>query len=164
MIVEKISEALKGMGGKYVLPFCFKNESGARTSHYLIFVSKNVTAYTIMKGIMGAESSKHEQHVPSFSYCTADKSTPLLFELARPLDDLEDMLLDDFAGETLSMKDVFDRHQVGRPYLSKNYKDALKSLERKKKISANPVAANRRKDTFADQVMVAFPRKKKKIS
>jgi hypothetical protein len=91
--VEKISEALQEMGGEYVLPFCFLNEFGTRTSHYLIFVSKHVLGYTIMKGIMGAESSKHEQGVPSFSYCIADETMPVLFELSRPLDDLKEMLL-----------------------------------------------------------------------
>jgi hypothetical protein len=157
MIVEKISEALQELGGKYVLPFCFKDQHGTRTSHYLIFVSKNVTAYTIMKGIMGGESSKQEQNVPSFSYCSADKSMPVLFELARPLDDLKKMLLHEFAGETLTMKEIFDRHQVGRPYLSKNYKAALTSLEKKGKIRAVPAASERRKNTFADGVTVTFP-------
>jgi three-Cys-motif partner protein len=157
MIVEKISEALQEMGGKYVLPFCFKNEHGTRTSHYLIFVSKNVTAYTIMKGIMGGESSKYEQTVPSFSYCSADKSMPMLFELARPLDDLKKMLLQGFAGETLTMKEIFERHQVGRPYLSKHYKAVLMTLEKKGKIQAVPAAAERRKNTFADGVTVTFP-------
>jgi three-Cys-motif partner protein len=85
LIVEAVSEALKEMGGKYVLPFCFKNESGTRTSHYLVFVSKHILGYSIMKEIMGGESSKSEQNVPSFSYCLADKTMPLLFELSRPL-------------------------------------------------------------------------------
>lgn len=44
-IVEELSEALQEMGGKYVLPFCFKNEKGTRTSHYLIFVSKHFKGY-----------------------------------------------------------------------------------------------------------------------
>lgn len=157
VIVEKISEALQDMGGQYVLPFCFKNEKGTRTSHYLNFVTKNVTAYTIMKGIMGKESSTHDQNVPSFSYCVADKSMPVLFELSRPLDDLEKMLCDGFAGQTLTAKEIFDKHQVGRPYISGNYKAALKSLEQKGKITADPCAADRKKDTFADRVVVTFP-------
>jgi three-Cys-motif partner protein len=161
VIVEAISEALKEMGGKYVLPFCFKNEHGTRTSHYLIFVSKHILGYNIMKGIMGGESSKTEQNVPSFSYCVADKSTPLLFELGRPLDDLKDMLLTDFAGRTLTMKEVFDSHHVGRPYLNRNYKEALTILEAKGKVIANPPANNRRRDTFADTVRVKFPVKAK---
>ena len=38
--IVKAAQALKEMGGKYVLPFSFKNESGKRTSHNLVFVSK----------------------------------------------------------------------------------------------------------------------------
>jgi three-Cys-motif partner protein len=161
LVVEAISEALKGMGGKYVLPFCFKNEYGTRTSHYLIFVSKHILGYNIMKSIMGGESSKTEQNVPSFSYCSADKSMPLLFELGRPLDDLEGMLLTEFAGRTLSMKQIFDSHHVGRPYLERNYKDALGKLEVKGKIVADPPAHQRRKNTFGENVKVKFATKAK---
>lgn len=39
-IVEELAQALQELGGKYVLPFCFLNDEGTRTSHYLIFVSK----------------------------------------------------------------------------------------------------------------------------
>ena len=67
-----------------------------------------------MKGIMGRESSKPGQNVPSFSYCAADKSMSVLFELARPLDDLENMLVDEFAGQTLTTEQNFDKHQGGR--------------------------------------------------
>ena len=156
LIVERICEALQEMGGKYTLPFCFKNERGSRTSHYLIFVSKHVLGYNIMKEIMGGESSKTEQNVPSFSYCSADKTMPVLFELARPLDDLEDLLRDAFAGKVLSMQQVYDSHHVGRPYLERNYKAALMSLEAKGSIVAFPPAADRRKNTFAGTVKVAF--------
>lgn len=38
IIVEAICQALKEIGGSYVLPFGFKNESGNRTTHHLIFV------------------------------------------------------------------------------------------------------------------------------
>ncbi len=48
-IVEELSQALKDMGGHFVLPFCFWNEAGSRTSHYLIFVSKHKRGYEIMK-------------------------------------------------------------------------------------------------------------------
>jgi len=67
-IVEEICEALKEMGGEYVLPFRFRHENGNRTSHHLIFVSKHVRGYEIMKEIMAKESSTTEQGVPSFEY------------------------------------------------------------------------------------------------
>lgn len=157
-IVEELAQALKGLGGKYVLPFCFQNDEGTRTSHYLIFVSKHVRGYGIMKDVMARQSSKADQQVPSFTYCPADRKYPLLFELTRPLDDLEQMLLTEFAGRTLSVQDIFDAHNVGRPYLLKNYQTVLKKLERESTISAEP--AKRKANTMAPAVLVTFPPKK----
>lgn len=154
-IVEELAQALQELGGKYVLPFCFLNDGGGRTSHYLIFVSKHVRGYEIMKEVMGKQSSKADQEVPSFSYCPADRKYRLLFELTRPLDDLEDMLLSDFAGQTLSVRQIFDCHQVGRPYLLRNYKSALLKLESEGRIVANP--SKRKANTMADHVQVTFP-------
>jgi hypothetical protein len=144
---------------RYVLPFCFKNDTGTRTSHHLIFVSKHHLGYGIMKDIMAKESSLHEQGVPSFQYSPADKRFPLLFELNRPLDDLEEMLLGQFVGQTLSMNNVYERHHVGRRFINKNYKDALKQIEAKKLISCEP--SKSKIDTFADSVNVTFPAKGK---
>lgn len=50
-ILEELAQAIKAMGGKYVLPFKFKNASGRRTSHSLIFVTKHFKGYEIMKDI-----------------------------------------------------------------------------------------------------------------
>lgn len=158
-IIEAICEALQEMGGQYVLPFRFKNESGSRTSHHLIFVSKSIIGYKIMKEIMAKESSEIKQGVPSFEYSPASQKYPLLFELSRPLDDLEEMLLNDFAGQTLTMQEIFEKHNIGKSYISKNYKDALISLEIKKKIEAYPPLSSRRKGTFSDSVRVTFPSK-----
>jgi hypothetical protein len=158
-IVEELAEALQDLGGRYVLPFSFLNESGSRTSHYLIFVSKHVRGYEIMKEVMAKQSSKAEQGVPSFRYCPADRRYRLLFELSRPLDDLGELLLNDFAGRTLTTRQVFDQHHVGRPYLLKNYKTVLANLERDRLITADPPEAQRRKNTFADGVRVTFPQR-----
>ena len=160
-IVNELTLALKELGGEYVLPFCFKNERGVRTSHHLIFVSKHVRGYEIMKEIMAEYSSKKDQGVPSFEYNPADERYPALFELTRPLDELTRMLLADFAGRTMRMKEVYEQHHVGRPYIKKNYKDALSRLEGEGKIVANPPANKRRKRggkvTFADNARVTFP-------
>ena len=163
IVVEELSEALQKIGGEYVLPFCFKNNKGNRTSHHLIFVSKHVRGYEIMKEIMAKESSSTEQGVPSFEYNPATQYQPLLFELSKPLDDLEDMLLDKFAGQTMTMLQVYERHHVGKRYIKTNYKEALKNLESQGKITVFPPASQRRKNkgqtTFADRVKVTFPLK-----
>lgn len=163
-VVDELVSALKKLGGKYVLPFCFRNEEGNRTSHYLVFVSKHPLGYQIMKGVMAALSSQEEQGVASFEYCAADARFPTLFQLNRPLDALEGMLMEKFAGRTMAMSAVFEEHNVDTPFIPKNYKDALASLEKKRQITADPPAEKRPKrkgaTTFADHVMVTFPRRK----
>lgn len=160
-IVEAIGEALQHMGGKYVLPFCFKNEAGTRTSHHLILVTKHVKGYEIMKEIMAKESSNMQQGVPTFEYNPASLKYPLLFELSRPLDVLGDLLLKQFAGRTLSMADVYSQHHVGKPFIKSNYKAILVKLESEGKIRANPPANQRKRVkgnlTFADSVRAIFP-------
>jgi hypothetical protein len=162
-VIEELTLELRALGGEFVLPFRFKDETGSRTSHYLIFVSKHPLGYGIMKNVMASYSSKAEQGVPSFEYCVADERFPTLFELNRPLDALEEMLLEHYAGETLPMKAIYDGHHPHRRFIQKNYKDALISLEKKGAITANPSKRPARNGapTFGDNVMVTFPPRKK---
>lgn len=155
-IVEELSQALKQLGAPYVLPFCFKNESGKRTSHHLIFATKHPKGYEIMKGIMAKYSSEQYQGVPSFGYCPATVLQPFLFELNRPLDDLEEMLLNSFRGQTLSVDAIYNLHNVGRPYIRKNYKEVLRTMEERKVISANPSRDRRRPNTMGDRTVITF--------
>lgn len=164
VILEETSQALKDAGGKYVLPFCFKNTPGTRTNHFLIFMSKGFTGYEIMKTIMAGESTQSDQGVPSFEYCSTDEKQPLLFELTRPLQDLENLLLKDFAGKILTMRKIYEEHNIGKPYIEKNYKEVLEKLEREGKIIADPNYNKRRKYkgkvTFGPNVKVTFPERK----
>lgn len=157
LIVEEISEALNELGAKYVLPFTFKNEHGTRTQQYLIFASRDSTGYKMMKEIMAKESTEQDQGVPSFAYSPASRKYLRLFELSRPLDDLEEMLLTDFAGRRLTMSEIYESHNVGKPYIKSNYKKVLTSMEAAGKIKADPPATSRRAGTFGDSVVVTFP-------
>jgi three-Cys-motif partner protein len=160
-IVEEIRNALMELWAEYVLPFCFKNEYGTRTSHYLIFATKNFRGYHIMKGIMAGQSSAADQGVPSFTYNPADSRFPLLFELTHPLDDLETILLKDFAGRSLSPEALCQEHSAGKRYLFKNYQDVLRKLPSEGKITVEPPAKRRRKIggevTFGKKVTVTVP-------
>jgi hypothetical protein len=157
MVVEKISEALRDMGGNYTLPFNFKNSDGSRTSHYLIFVSKHVRGYEIMKDIMAKESSQMNQGVATFSYCPADEDMPMLLELSQPLEELKRQILEYFRGRSVRMDQVYHEHHVGRPYIKSNYKNALLDLENQGYIITDPPAEKRRKNTIADHVTVKVP-------
>ena len=158
-IIEAICEALKEIGIKYVQPFRFKHEKKKRTSHHLIFVSKDKRGYQIIKDIMAKESSYQNQGVPSFEYNPAAYRQLSLFESSTPLNDLEQMLLDEFAGQTITMQEIYIQHNVGRSFIDKNYKDALKNLESQGKITTEPPVNERRKNTFGDSVKVTFPPK-----
>jgi len=157
LIIEELCKALKDLGARFVLPFRFKDNRGTRTSHHLIFVCKDFKGYEIMKEIMSKECSSAEQGVPSFEYNPIDAQQafkqPFLFQLSRPLDDLSDMLLNEFAGKKLIMQEIYEQHSVDRPYIKKNYKEVLKKLESAQLITTSP----HRKGSFGDNVQVSFP-------
>lgn len=163
IILEELTQALIEMGANYALPFVFKNERGTRTSHHLIFVSKDFKGYEIMKEIMAKESSCADQEVASFGYNPADINTPLLFELSRPLDDLSEMLLKEYEGKELTMKEIYLSHNVGKPYIEKNYKSVLRKFEDEGKIVAIPPSEKRRtikgEKSFGPDVIVRFNKK-----
>lgn len=153
-IVNELALALKSHGKafRFVLPFCFKNATGKRSTHHLILVTKHFRGYEVMKGIMANSSSEEFQGVPSFAYSPATSSAQqLLFDLNRPLDDLRDMLLNNFAGRKLSMRKIYEEHSVDTPYLSRNYKVVLKELEEEGRVKVSGRKSNR---GFADDLVV----------
>lgn len=157
VIVEELCQAIKATGKQYVLPFRFKSDSGKRTSHHLIFVSKGFRGYEIMKDVMSRESSSNNQGVSSFEYSPATKRQAFLFQLAQPLDDLESVLLNRFAGRTVTIDQIYKQHNVDTPYVKKNYREVLLKLEASRKIVTYPSAENRKKGTFSSKVRVTFP-------
>ena len=156
-IVEDLCQAIRATGKKFVLPFRFKSDTGKRTSHHLIFVSKGFKGYEIMKEVMAGESSSSGQGVASFEYSPASSQQPFLFQLAQPLDDLGDILMKDFSGRVVTRDQVYELHNVDRPYTKKNYTEALLKLEAAGKIVANPSAQKRRKGTLGPKVNITFP-------
>ena len=162
IILESLSESLQEMGAKFVLPFRFRSEKGSRTTHHLVFTTKHFRGYEIMRDIMGKESSEVNQGVPSFEYSAEAERWPRLIE-TTPVDDLAEMLRHDLAGQSLTARQIFEKHSVGRLYLERNYKSALVSLEVSRKVVANPPANERRSRkgevTFANHVLVTFPKR-----
>jgi three-Cys-motif partner protein len=159
-IVSELAQAMKDLGGKCVLPFRFVDDAGNRTSHYLVFISKHPLGYGIMKEIMAKESSSTDDGVASFEYTPrppAYTQTSLLDGYTRPLDGLGDDLLAAFGGTTMTVKEIFENHNVDTPFIKPNYKEALKRLEANGAISADPPATARRGTSMADHVTITFP-------
>jgi hypothetical protein len=59
------------------------------------------------------------------------------------------------------MRQIYEQHSNGKPYINENYKEALRQLEAEDRIDTEPAAAKRRRAkgvvTFADDVTVRFP-------
>lgn len=156
LILEALADEIRNLGGKYVLPFTFKNSAGTRTSHKLIFVSKHFKGYDIMKDIMAKESSTHDQGVPSLTYSPADADMPLLFSLQRPLVALKGDLLERYRGRSMTFNSLYEEHSVDTPYIRQNYRETLKGLEEEKLIVAESITGKRRGMTYPEHVVIKF--------
>lgn len=156
-ILEELALELKSWGGRYVLPFTFRNAKGTRTSHKLLFVSKHFKGYEIMKDIMAKESSTTDQGVPSLEYSPADASMPLLFSLKQPIEKLKSSLVSDMKGKTMNLSTLYESHSVDKPYIKANYRTVLCELENEGKVTAASANGKRRKGTFPDHVLIKFP-------
>jgi len=161
IVVQALCDALKNNGSRYVLPFRFKDGDGKRTSHHLIFISKGFRGYEIMKEIMHKESSNTTGGVASFEYNPQDAlyTQGSLFDLlSRPLDELQGMLFEQYAGRTIDFKVLYEEHSVDRPYIKKNYKDVLAELYESGRIQAANIKTGKspRKGTFSDDMRITF--------
>ena len=62
----------------------------------------------------------------------------------------------------MAMEVVFLRHHIGKPYVKKNYKEALRNFEARGAVKVSPPAQKRRRGkdgklSFPDDVLVTFP-------
>jgi three-Cys-motif partner protein len=155
-IVEEMCEALKEMGGRFVLPFRFHNQAGTRITHHLFFVSKDFKGYEIMKDIMHTHSTGKHDGVVNFEYNPADQRQPTLFNLRRPVEELGGLLQAQFAGKTMGIRDVYEAHSVGTPYVLKHYRKVLCQMEQEGKITIDPPCPPRRCGTVAPTAKISF--------
>jgi three-Cys-motif partner protein len=159
LVMASLAEALKALGGKFVLPFRFKMPDTDRTSHYLIFVSKNFLGYDIMRAVMAKASSYAVEGVPSFEYTTRP---PLFMPDGRTITALAEALTTDLAGTAMSFGEVFKQHSEDKLYVMPNYREALLRLEEAKRVTMIPPAAERRpykgRPSLPEDVIVTFPR------
>ena len=105
---------------------------------------------------MAKESSPSSGPVASFEYIPL--SQQLLFPMMPipTINDLKTELLHDFQGATQKMQEIYQQHSIGKPYIKKNYKQALMELEAKNDITTTPPQDERRKDTMGDNVVIQF--------
>jgi three-Cys-motif partner protein len=156
-VMSQLSEALTQGHTKYVLPFRFIFETKRATSHYLIFISKSPIGYKIMKEIMWRASTEKINGVANYTYLPTLPRYASLFPDSVTLEDLQMDLLRKYASKRMAVKEIYEAHNVGTPFVLYNYKEALKQLESVDKIKVIPPAHSRRNNTMADTVKIVFP-------
>ncbi len=171
VIVRELSDALRDVGGQYVLPFQFKSGTGKRTSHYIIFVSKHIRGYSLMKDVMAGLSTdagavKLFRYVPPQGPSSPRSAQLTMFPVEGEdepysIAALKRHLLRVCLGATLPVSDVYDMHTLDTPYTLRNVKDSLRELEAEGRVTIDPPAARRRmykgEVTLADDKLVTFP-------
>jgi len=66
------------------------------------------------------------------------------------------MLLRDFAGKAVGIRDIYETHSVGRPFVLKEYREVLCSLEQSGALTIDPPCPPRRKGTLAEHAKISF--------
>jgi three-Cys-motif partner protein len=161
-VLSHLQKALKLAGAKFVLPFSFRVEDGQRSTHHLVFAGKNRKGFDLMKQIMAAESSDNRFGVANMAFTQRPK-TGFLFE-ANPLDELALDLQQKFAGQTLSVNEIYDRHSTGNYFVPANYRTVLLKMETEGSIIAAPPTQDRptirQQRTLAFTTKITFPKEK----
>jgi hypothetical protein len=153
-VMALLEETLKKRGhARHVVQFTFLNDSGTRTTHRIVFATKNPLGAKIMKGVMAAAGGWENRGVPLYCY-GGPEPTPTLFD---PLQELEETLVEDLAGQTVTAGACYMAHGLDRPFTERNYKTLLKRLETRGLVTCRPPAALRKPNTLADTVAVTFP-------
>lgn len=155
LITEEMAGGLRDAGAKHLLAFRFRRSNG-RLSHILYHVSKHELAYSIMKSVMAKRGIVDDDGVPRFEYIPAGAGAQLMLGEERPIVELERALLTDFAGQTVTVGELCQSHNIGRQFIQSNYKAVIRKLRDEGRIVCardKPVRVGQ----MPDDVVVTFP-------
>jgi three-Cys-motif partner protein len=155
-ILKEMQSAIKGIGAK-VEKFTYRNKTGVRSTHHLLCVSRHPEGMALFKEISAKESTTFEGEIPSLQHDpSANPYQPLLFS---GLDQLEEDLLATYEGKILTPDQIYHDHHIGKPYIQKNYRQALLHLEETGAVKIDPPRSARvRSESFPQDTRVIFSR------
>ena len=156
-VLKAMKDAAKGLSAQGGI-FTYRSETGSRSTHHLMCVSKHRHGMALFKEISAKESTRFDEDVPSLDHNPGDNpSQGLLFSR---LEDLERDLVTAFAGKSgLTAEQIYHEHHNGRPYILKNYRQALLRLEESGSIQVDPPRAQRRlPDAIPASARISFPK------
>jgi three-Cys-motif partner protein len=154
-ILKAMMDGVKAFGAQ-AGKFTYRSQTGTRPTHHLVCVSKHKQGMALFKEISAKESTRFDDSVPSLDHNPADDDAQGL--LFSPLAQLEDELVTAFAGKILTTDQIYHEHHNGRPYVIKNYRQALLHLEETGAVQVDPPRTTRRQpDTLPATARVSFP-------
>lgn len=163
LIVDNLLQAIVAeTDGKYCVKFEFQSPYKSRTSHYIVFVTKNPLGAKIMKGVMAPYGSSIEG-ISSFSFDPKGQDVQMnLWDKPKGLDEISQELCTKFAGQNLKVSEIVLQYCAGdNLFVESNCKKALIQLEEQGSVLAEPPLPKRRKikglPTMGDNVIVRFP-------
>lgn len=125
--------------------------------YYLFGISKNRTAFKIMKDVMGKQSTAHSQGVPTFEWNPIEHDDKRLFfeMMEKPLDELVGRLPVELAGCSLTPEEMIWEHGQRNRYTHKNYFDACVLLFERNQVDASQLG---QKKQLTQKSTVIFPK------
>jgi len=155
-ILNAMRGSVEALGAK-VEKFTYRSKTGTRPTHHLMCASKHRNGIALFKEISAKESTRIDDNVPSLTHDPADD--PQQGVLFSQITDLEDELLETFAGKkNLTAEQIYHDHHNNRPYVLKNYRQALLHLVESGAIAVDPPAAARQKPgTLPATARLTFP-------
>jgi len=158
LILTSVKSAIENAGA-FPLTFRFKSDNG-RTSHHLVYASKNQRAAGMMKSILKTASSEIVEGVGSSQYDPHGGEAP--GNMFAGLYQVADRLLSVFAGRKIQFELLLSE-EAGTHFTESNYRDALLDLESTGRVHVEPSAELRRlqpggqKRTLPKGVWLTFP-------
>ena len=158
VILDEMIKALNGVGLKYVLPFSFKFSNMNRTSHYILFATKNILGSSKMKEIMHKEGGCNDYGEGRFEYIPISncmrRQKSLLDYFNDSHEEFKKRLQVKYSGRTLTIKELINDDTAYSRYIGKGYKDVLCEFYESGIITCDPKP--QRKGTMADHIKITF--------
>jgi three-Cys-motif partner protein len=144
IILERLRATMKEAGAAYFQPFPFRVSDGNSSRQHLIYLGKHPKGLEVIKDIMAASSTMHHGGVPVMGFTEGPMQHGLF--TPDPIPELQEELLRNFAGRTVTVGEVFEEHHVtSERYILRNYQEALRRLEASSCVRASPKAGERPK-------------------
>lgn len=160
IVLERLRATMKEAGAAYFQPFPFRVSGVNSSRQHLIYLGKHPKGLELMKDIMAASSTMHHGGVPVMGFTDGPEQADLFTQ--DPIPELQEQLLHEFAGRTVTVGEVFEEHHVtSERYILRNYQEALRRLEASSRVQTKPAAPQRPKRsgivTMSETVNITFP-------